>query len=343
MDFLKEEIERKRRQLEGTSELPVKKAFRRGDWEKEREKKYLQEKQQKDEQRELKKRKLEEERLKYEEKKLRISRLANKESSRNEELLTETTTPSPAVKASPASTKVSVSENDRLSIPEITKDNLTLTEIIAKLREMKEPIRLFGESEEATIQRYYSLLKYKKLEEIENELLTKGVETIDFEHATTTKPKVSKQVVAFLQHGIRIWDNFLSSKSINSFESSESQMQLKIFRQAKQDLDVLIQLIVDEALNDDIFKRIAEICYRCQKHEFVKANDMYLRLTIGNAPWPIGVTMVGIHERSAHQRLQANPSSNILKDEKKRKCLQALKRFITFQERESSNLPEYTD
>lgn len=32
--------------------------------------------------------------------------------------------------------------------------------------------------------------------------------------------------------------------------------------------------------------------------EFVKANDVYLLTAIGNAPWPIGLTMVGIHERS---------------------------------------------
>lgn len=32
--------------------------------------------------------------------------------------------------------------------------------------------------------------------------------------------------------------------------------------------------------------------------EFVRANDIYLLTAIGNAPWPIGLTMVGIHERS---------------------------------------------
>lgn len=30
---------------------------------------------------------------------------------------------------------------------------------------------------------------------------------------------------------------------------------------------------------------------------YLFANDIYLRLAIGNAPWPIGVTSVGIHER----------------------------------------------
>ena len=39
--------------------------------------------------------------------------------------------------------------------------------------------------------------------------------------------------------------------------------------------------------------RIAEIVYYMQKRQYQKANDSYLRLSIGNAPWPIGVTMVG--------------------------------------------------
>lgn len=33
------------------------------------------------------------------------------------------------------------------------------------------------------------------------------------------------------------------------------------------------------------------------------AYEIYLRLAIGNAPWPIGVTSVGIHERSAREKI----------------------------------------
>ncbi len=38
---------------------------------------------------------------------------------------------------------------------------------------------------------------------------------------------------------------------------------------------------------------MAEIVHFMQKRQYQKANDAYLRLSIGNAPWPIGVTMVG--------------------------------------------------
>lgn len=29
-----------------------------------------------------------------------------------------------------------------------------------------------------------------------------------------------------------------------------------------------------------------------ESRDYVKANDVYLRMAIGNAPWPMGVTMV---------------------------------------------------
>lgn len=43
----------------------------------------------------------------------------------------------------------------------------------------------------------------------------------------------------------------------------------------------------------DMLARIAEIVHYMQKRQYQRANDSYLRLSIGNAPWPIGVTMVG--------------------------------------------------
>ena len=53
----------------------------------------------------------------------------------------------------------------------------------------------------------------------------------------------------------------------------------------------------------DVLARITEIIENLQQREYVKANDAYLRLSIGNAPWPIGVTMVGIHERSGREKI----------------------------------------
>lgn len=38
----------------------------------------------------------------------------------------------------------------------------------------------------------------------------------------------------------------------------------------------------------------------------VQAHEEYLRTAIGNAPWPIGLTMVGIHERTGREKIMSN-------------------------------------
>ena len=43
-----------------------------------------------------------------------------------------------------------------------------------------------------------------------------------------------------------------------------------------------------------------------KKGEYQKADSFYLEVSIGNAAWPMGVTMVGIHERAARERIQTN-------------------------------------
>lgn len=63
--------------------------------------------------------------------------------------------------------------------------------------------------------------------------------------------------------------------------------------------------------------------------EYVRAHDKYLELAIGNAPWPMGVTMVGIHERSGRARIFTSQVAHILNDETQRKYLQSVKRMLT--------------
>lgn len=73
-----------------------------------------------------------------------------------------------------------------------------------------------------------------------------------------------------------------------------------------------------------------EIVKAAQEKRYVDANDLYLTLSIGKAAWPIGVTMVGIHERSAREKLHETEKGHVMGDEVTRKFLQAIKRSLTF-------------
>lgn len=81
-------------------------------------------------------------------------------------------------------------------------------------------------------------------------------------------------------------------------------------------------------LAPDVLKAVAEITYNMQIREYLRANDAYIRLSIGNAPWPIGVTMVGIHERSGREKIFSNNVAHVLNDETSRKYIQSLKRLV---------------
>jgi len=74
--------------------------------------------------------------------------------------------------------------------------------------------------------------------------------------------------------------------------------------------------------------RISEIVHFMQLRQYSRANDSYLRLSIGNAAWPIGVTMVGIHERSAREKISTDQVAHVLNDEVSRKYIQSLKRCV---------------
>jgi pre-mRNA-splicing factor 18 len=83
-------------------------------------------------------------------------------------------------------------------------------------------------------------------------------------------------------------------------------------------------------LPDDLLEPIVEIVKAAQERRYVDANDGYLRLSIGKAAWPIGVTMVGIHERSAREKLHNGEKGHVMGDEVTRKYLQSIKRCLTF-------------
>ncbi|KAI4374298.1 hypothetical protein MLD38_012309 [Melastoma candidum] len=77
----------------------------------------------------------------------------------------------------------------------------------------------------------------------------------------------------------------------------------------------------------------------CLKRDYLAGMDHYIKLAIGNAPWPIGVTMVGIHERSAREKIYTNSVAHIMNDETTRKYLQSVKRLMTFCQRRYPTLP----
>jgi len=94
-----------------------------------------------------------------------------------------------------------------------------------------------------------------------------------------------------------------------------------------------------QALPPDVRQALLEVVKCCMRRDYLAAVDNYIKLAIGNSPWPIGVTMVGIHERSAREKIYTNSVAHIMNDETTRKYLQSVKRLITFCQRKYPTEP----
>jgi len=64
-------------------------------------------------------------------------------------------------------------------------------------------------------------------------------------------------------------------------------------------LQPLVALLSKEDIKKDLQGSLFDIFNHIYKREYTQANAVYLKLAIGNAPWPMGVTNIGIHERGA--------------------------------------------
>ncbi len=83
-------------------------------------------------------------------------------------------------------------------------------------------------------------------------------------------------------------------------------------------------------MDRDILEHIYRIVKLCEDREYSRAGDQYIQLAIGNSPWPIGVTSVGIHDRAARNKIAANNVAHVMNDEYQRKYITSMKRLMTF-------------
>ena len=60
-----------------------------------------------------------------------------------------------------------------------------------------------------------------------------------------------------------------------------------------------------KSLPDDILDSLTQIFLELIDRNYIKANEHFLEMAIGNAPWPIGATMVGIHARPGRERISS--------------------------------------
>ena len=94
----------------------------------------------------------------------------------------------------------------------------------------------------------------------------------------------------------------------------------------------MTRLCKRKGLEPSITGSLLEMIAHCDAGEFVKANDAYILVAIGNAAWPIGVTSVGIHTRTAREKVEQKNVAHVMNDEAQRKYLTSFKRLMKFEQ-----------
>lgn len=206
-------------------------------------------------------------------------------------------------------------------------------ELVEKLRELGHPVTLFGETHRGRLRRYRKLTTVVTSGPIPTTLRLvdeKDMKISDeIPQDKAGRAYLFRQLASYFTMVLREWevalareegtrDTFAGKAAVNAMVSSRENM-VPLFRKFEKG-----------ELDDDVLKPVVEIVKAAQERRYVDANDGYLRLSIGKAAWPIGVTMVGIHERSAREKLHDGERGHIMSDEVTRKYLQSIKRCLTF-------------
>ncbi|KAI5838869.1 Prp18 domain-containing protein [Morchella snyderi] len=211
-------------------------------------------------------------------------------------------------------------------------EEMTEEEATAGLRALGEPARLFGEGAAGRVRRLKrcrAAAEARRAEEAP--ALTADEMVLDMKDVGVDDGKVYRQLGAWFALVLREWEMALEGRPEAVKESFQGKAAARSMQQAKLYMAPLFVHFRKRDLKTELYTKICEIVVEAQARRYVKANDLYLRLSIGNAAWPIGVTMVGIHERSAREKLhEKGMAAHIMSDEVTRKFLQSIKRCLSF-------------
>ena len=139
----------------------------------------------------------------------------------------------------------------------------------------------------------------------------------------------SRLIYIWCKKMLKAWEDELVMRDTEYLKSAQGKQDLGIQKQCEKYVKPLLKLLKKKDCNTEILDGLYLLVQYCLMKEYVRAHDKYLELAIGNAPWPIGVTMVGIHERSGRSRIFTSQVAHVMNDETQRKYLQSIKRLLT--------------
>ncbi|KAG0285838.1 mRNA splicing protein prp18 [Linnemannia gamsii] len=369
MDLIEAQLAKKRAAVESASGGTKKKYIRRGDLEKQREQEYLAEQERERKAKEDKERQKELEREAKRKEKAATSSTDSPTSSAAGSLTADSSSANtPTIPSSEI-----IDDVHAAAAASAATFNIATEEVVRRLRARGHPIRLFAETDQARKIRLRALELVEDRSEgqrndfmraMENAETGLHMEALGQQGGSTTKEKKSKSepakdvdtneisveliqkdmdkiyvlIYTYFKRLLREWERDLDQRPDELKRSTPGKLATATQAQSAEYLRPFFKSLRQKSLEPDVLMRITEIAELMIKREHMAANDAYLKLSIGNAPWPIGVTMVGIHERSGREKIFSAQVAHVLNDETSRKWIQSIKRIMTFAEKKYPRL-----
>ncbi|KAI8464645.1 MAG: Prp18 domain-containing protein [Monoraphidium minutum] len=141
------------------------------------------------------------------------------------------------------------------------------------------------------------------------------------------------RIAKYLRRWCQAWGDDLEARSDEAKASGPGHQATMVYRQSMRFMEPLWKQLEARTMEDELKVGLWMMVQAMAERNYLAANDVYLKLAIGTSPWPIGVTSVGIHERSAREKIShvmnASGKAHIMNDEATRKYFQAIKRLVS--------------
>lgn len=163
-------------------------------------------------------------------------------------------------------------------------------ELITKLREMGQPVKLFGEDHERRLRRYWKLRKPLAT-------MSKGPIPTTLEMVPEKDMKVDgklpktdaarnylfRQLASYFTMVFTEWEIALQQRTEEVKTSYQGKAAYNAMAQAKENMKPLFRRMEQGEIEDGVLEPVVEIVKAAQERRYVDANDGYLRLSIGKA------------------------------------------------------------
>ena len=131
-------------------------------------------------------------------------------------------------------------------------------------------------------------------------------------------------------HGLLCeWEAVLKRRPEAAAGSAMGREETRTAEQTREHMTPFFALCKKRALPADMQPLCVEIVDSLLARSYMEAGDAYLRLSIGKAPWLVGVSQVGLHERAAREKIYIGKLPHIMNDETQRRYITCFKRLMS--------------